>query len=78
MELAPSAADSIALFFALGTQWRVHPMSGARIGIDYAAVRPTADLLDLPLNVDVMTDLRSMEMAALDEFAKSRPARVSR
>lgn len=76
MELAPSAADSIALFFALGTQWRIHPMSGTRIGIDYAAVRPTAELLGLPIDADVMTDLRSMEMAALDEFAKARPARV--
>ncbi|MBX9727496.1 MAG: DUF1799 domain-containing protein [Sphingopyxis sp.] len=78
MELAPSAADSIALFFALGTQWRVHPMSGARIGIDYTAVRPTAELLGLPLDADVMADLRSMEMAALDEFTKARPARVGR
>lgn len=53
-------------------------MSGTRIGIDYAAVRPTAELLGLPVDTDVMGDLRVMEMAALDEFAKARPARVGR
>ena len=70
IEFADGDADSVGLFMALDTQWRWHPMVGARLGIDYSAVRPTAELLGIALDPARMTDLRLMEAAALDELAK--------
>lgn len=77
IEIVEDDQDIVALFMALGTQWRVHPMSGYRLGLDYAAIRPTAELLGFAINPAIMADLRAMEGAALDEWARkaSREAR---
>ncbi len=73
-EIGILAADAevVALFFALETQWRRHAMSGERLGIDYAAIRPTAELYDLALSPEIMSLLRRMECAALLEWSKKR------
>lgn len=57
---------------ALDTQWRFHAMSGMRLGLDYPSIRPTADLLGIAIDPEMMSDLRAMELAALDEFAKAQ------
>lgn len=70
VEIAEEDAQLVALFLALRTQWRWHPMIGQRLGIEYAAIAPTAQLLGIALTPAMMTDLREMENAALDEFAR--------
>lgn len=69
IELCPDEADAAALFFALNTQWRRHPMSGTRLGLDYAAIEPTARMLEIKMTPQLLTDLRDMEGAALDTWA---------
>lgn len=70
-EIATCDAELVSLFFALETQWRWHPMAGVRQGIDYQAVRPTADLLGVEMTPRIMADIRMMEIAALEEFARA-------
>lgn len=70
IELAPDELTPFELFVALGTQWQYHPMGG-RTGINYAAIRPTADLSGITVTPSVFTDLRVMELAALDAFAEA-------
>lgn len=68
VEVPVADADPVNLFFALDTQWRRHAMSGQRIGIDYTAIRPTAELYDIPMSPELMADIRMMEAAALSEM----------
>ncbi len=70
VELPASDAPSVALFLALGTQWRRHGMTGMRLGIDYTAIEPTARLHDIATSPAIMADIRLMEGAALDAFAE--------
>lgn len=70
IELPLADADAASLFLALDTQWRRHAMTGQRIGIDYAAVAPTAQLFGITMSPDLMSDIRMMEAAALGEFVK--------
>lgn len=58
------------LFYALSSQWRVHPMTGTRLGIDYGAIAPTAQLLGLCVDADRFRDLQLMEGAALAAMAR--------
>ena len=60
--------DVVTLFMALTSQWRFHAMGG-RLGIEYAAVRPTADMLDIVMTTGLFLDLQMMERAALVALA---------
>lgn len=60
----------MALFLALDTQWRFHPMLGVRLGIDYSAIGPTAAAAGLPFTPGMFHDLRVMEAAAIAVLAK--------
>ena len=71
VEIAEEDADVVALFFALNTQWLRHPMSGQRMGLDYRAITPTAELLDIAVTPSLLPDLQVMEAAAMDEFARA-------
>lgn len=70
IELTAEDGDIVRLFFALGSQWRVHPLAGVRTGIDYAAVPATAAMMGMAMTPDVFEDLRTMEGAALSVWAK--------
>lgn len=61
-------ADSVTLFLALGTQWRVG-MAGVT-GLDYGAVRETAAMLELQTRPQLFMDLRTMEGECLRAWAK--------
>lgn len=71
VEIAEADANTAALFLALDTQWRRHPMTGQRLGLDYAAIAPTAMLCGFTVDPDIMADIRSMEMAALSALARA-------
>ncbi len=74
-EAAPLELDeadeglSACLFLALGTQWRTAGQTGILAGLDYQAIRPTADLLGIPLDRQRFLDLRDMEAEALKTVA---------
>lgn len=68
-ELGPDELAPVRLFFTLISHWRVHPATGVRLGLDYAAVQPTAAMLGLTMSPDLFDDLRVMEGAALTAWA---------
>lgn len=70
IEIGEEDGNVVALFMSLDTQWRVHPMTGSRLGIDYGAIKPTAELFGLSIDAGIMADLRVMEIAALNEYAE--------
>ncbi len=78
IEVPIADAPAATLFFALDTQWRRHAMSGQRIGIDYAAIAPTAALYEIAMSADLMADLRMMEATALAELARQETRRARR
>lgn len=63
-------AGTVALFFALDTQWRRHPFSGELAGLDYAAIKPTAELAMIEITPMTLPGLRAMEQAALGALAE--------
>ncbi len=70
VELAPDEVPAVALFLALGTQWRRHPMTGMLLGLDYAAVPPTAAMTGTEMTPALFADLRLMEDAAIGALAE--------
>ena len=59
----------MALFLALQTQWRIQPMTGQRIGIDYGAIAPTAAASAITMSPQIFADLQAMENAAMAAMA---------
>ncbi|RIK92627.1 MAG: hypothetical protein DCC73_11980 [Proteobacteria bacterium] len=70
MEIPPDQVEAVTLFFSLATQWR-EGFSG-RIGLDYAAIRPTAEMAGIELTPDLFRDLRAMETEALKVWSEKR------
>lgn len=68
--ISPDDSNLVALFYALDTQWNHHPLAGVRMGINYMAVGPTAELMGITMTPGLMCDLRSMEAEALRAFAR--------
>ena len=68
--LGPDEAPSFSLFVALGTQWDRHAMTGARLGLRYDVIRPTAENMGLAFTPAMFVDIQMMESAALAEFAR--------
>lgn len=64
VDIWPDMTAGVLTFFALSTQWKTAPMGGM-IGLDYQAIRPTADLLGLSLETQAFHDIRLMEAEAL-------------
>lgn len=72
VQVPPDEQATLALFLSMGTQWRWCPVSGQRLGMDYAAIAPTASLQGTELTPMVFHDLRLMEHAALSALAEGR------
>lgn len=72
IEIHQDDAGTVALFFALDTQWRRHPFSGAIAGLDYAAIKPTAELAGIEITPDTLPGLRAMEQSALATLAEAQ------
>lgn len=71
IELTAEDLVSVRLFYALSSQWRTHPVAGVRLGVDYAAIRPTAENMGLEMTPRVFADIQIMEGAALSVFARA-------
>ena len=72
IQVGRNDSDLVALFYALDTQWNIHPLAGVRTGINYTAIQPTAQLLGITMTPAMMPDLRKMESEALAAFARRR------
>jgi hypothetical protein len=70
IELGPDEQEPVLLFLALGTQWRRAGLAGERAGLDYAAVEPTARMMEVKMTPRLLADLRMMEQEALIVFAE--------
>lgn len=69
VEFGPDEADAVVLFLSLGSQWRLHAMSGVRTGLEYTAVPATAAMMGITVTPELFQDLRVMEGAALAAWA---------
>lgn len=68
VEVWPDNWPTVELFMRLRTQWRAS--FGGFTGLDYAAVYPLIDRLNLSPDewIETLDDLRAMESAALDQM----------
>ncbi len=64
IEILPDMVDSLRLFAALGTQWRVGPGGGV-LGLDYGAMREVAGWLEVEPTPRIFDDLRRLESGVL-------------
>lgn len=75
-EVWPDNWDTVRVFCALGTQWRVAAgMAGlVWLGLDYAAITPVLRLMDIPRRdwQDLFEGLRVMERAAAEVRNQAR------
>lgn len=68
--ILPCNLEAARVFWALSTQWRVvGGMRAARVGLDYTAIRPVLEMLEIPDKCwpGVFDSVRIMEAAALAE-----------
>lgn len=56
----------------MGTQWHAAGLSGERAGLRYEALASVAGLLGMKVTTEMFGDIRAMEAAALDVWAKRR------
>lgn len=76
IRIAPDEVDAVALFYALGTQWRrqlVVSLAGAASilqGLDYGVVETTARLSGVAMTPALFRDLQLMEREAIKEAAR--------
>lgn len=70
----PENWPAVRLFVALSTQWRRAGMTGARTGLDYAAIAPTAALTGIETDPETMQRLQFMEGEVLRIDARKRDA----
>lgn len=71
----PDMRDSVALFFALSTQWRWTGagMAGLfRTGIDYNAIEPTSRATEITMTPALFDDIRTLEREALGVWSRRR------
>lgn len=66
IEIWPQNLETVDAFLACQTQWSVSEMSGAYLGLRYADVAATLDMLGASDKRDVFWGLRVMEREALD------------
>ena len=66
----PDMRAAVTVFFAMGTQWRVG-VAGI-LGLEYQAIKPTAELMGVEFKPADMVDLRAMEAEALAAMRRKR------
>lgn len=66
VEIWPENLETVDAFLACQTQWAINDFSGAFLGLRYADVAATLDMLGVADKRDVFWGLRVMEREALD------------
>jgi hypothetical protein len=75
LEIWPDMADSVAIFFGMGTQWRwvgVGLAGAVRTGLDYSALPSIAAAHSIEVTPRILADLRTMENAAVKQWGRKR------
>jgi hypothetical protein len=75
LELWPDMEDSVRLFMALSTQWRLHPMGGA-LGLDYGCLADTAMMMGFVMAPQMFEDVRALEAGALQGLREQQRQRT--
>lgn len=70
----PENWETVQLFLAVQTQWRMAPMGGV-VGLDYAAVDAAIRHLRRPMTPELFAGLQIMEKAAIAELNRDRGER---
>lgn len=66
IEIWPENLETVDAFLACQTQWAINDFSGTFLGLRYADVAATLDMLGVADKRDVFWGLRVMEREALD------------
>lgn len=74
LQLLKANGPAVRLFHALTTQWR-RGAFGHLAGLDYAAIAPTAALMEIETGPDLFGRLRVMEGEALRAIAEQNDRR---
>lgn len=69
VEIWPENLDTVDAFLACQTQWQVDGMNGRVLGLRYADVAATLEMLGVADRRAVFGGLRVMEAAALEVFS---------
>ncbi len=72
IDLPEEDEPAVRLFLAMSTQWRVEGFSGRRLGMDYAVLPATAEMLGIARDPATFHALRIMEAEALSVFASTK------
>jgi len=64
--------EVVRLFAALNTQWRRAGLGAHPTGLDYTAIRPTAEGLGIELDPARFQEIRLMEAGAMMQMAENR------
>lgn len=64
-EVWTECVDSLELFLAMNTQWKVDGMSGTVMGLDYQALASVMDMMGVADRKQAFNDIRVMESEAL-------------
>lgn len=80
LEVWPDNEPALRIFRLIGTRWRIPPMGGVPMGLDWPSIYPLMDRLGLDDDGwnALHSDLMTMEGAALDtmrEFAQKTDGR---
>jgi hypothetical protein len=70
-EIGPEEIHVVTLFLNLSTQWHRAGVAAVRTGIDYGVVPAVAGMLNMTIDADRLSDLRTMEHEALICMATS-------
>lgn len=68
-----SNRGAVELFIASETQWRFAGLAGTPTGFDYQGVEAVARMMGIKIDRALYCDLKTMELAALDEMLKRKP-----
>lgn len=66
VEVWPENIETVEVFLACRTQWRRDAMNGALLGLRYADVAATLDMLAVGERKEVFEGIRVMEAEALE------------
>lgn len=75
MEVWPDNERALGIFRKVGTRWKLPPMGTVPVGLQWEAIYPLMDRLELtgPEWDDLHDDLMTLEVAAIDTMREFAP-----
>lgn len=66
----PENWDSLNVFIAMQTQWRISP-TGSRTGLEYSSIRPVCYAKKIRLTPEIFADVQIMEITLINRESKN-------